>query len=324
MTAPLDWPALVEEAILRRRAEGLTKKEHAALAGVSRPTLARFDRLDMRLSLANAYEILDVVGLAARSSHGEDQERFVHRSKARWQGLIEGLPENAPARFPDGWFAIDYRIDGVEIATPKKLLTVLGSADRKYTGWPPFWMPKQAAIAPSPVEDGIECWMGSPKAERAFGDAAHSDFWRASLTGSVYLQRGYQEDCADGLSPATIFDLTLPIWRVGEVFLHAQHYCEALGLPAETGIELNVRYTGLAGRELKSWANAHRVLDDDRRARVPEAIGHVTISLGDVSNDLPVVVAAALQNLYLAFDLFAPPQSLFVEELRSLRRSPRR
>ena len=38
--APLNWDALVAEALRRRKAERLTQREHAALANVSVPTIA--------------------------------------------------------------------------------------------------------------------------------------------------------------------------------------------------------------------------------------------------------------------------------------------
>jgi transcriptional regulator with XRE-family HTH domain len=60
---PLNWRALVAEALRRRKAEKLTQREHAALASVSIPTIVAFDRGERTLSLAKAFDILRVVGL---------------------------------------------------------------------------------------------------------------------------------------------------------------------------------------------------------------------------------------------------------------------
>ncbi|WP_168220215.1 helix-turn-helix domain-containing protein [Azospirillum thermophilum] len=65
MIQPLDWPALVAETIRRRKEEGLTQAQHAALAGVGRTTLIAFDQGDTTLSLGRALAILRVVGLVA-------------------------------------------------------------------------------------------------------------------------------------------------------------------------------------------------------------------------------------------------------------------
>ncbi len=62
--APLDWCQLVDEAIRRRKAEKLTQKEHAPLASVSIPMIVAFDRGEITLSLAKAFDILRVVGLS--------------------------------------------------------------------------------------------------------------------------------------------------------------------------------------------------------------------------------------------------------------------
>ena len=51
----LNWKSLVAEAIRRRRAEKLTQRDHAALAGVSIPTIVAFDRAEETLTLAVAH-----------------------------------------------------------------------------------------------------------------------------------------------------------------------------------------------------------------------------------------------------------------------------
>ena len=51
---PLDWPALVAETIRRRKEEGMTQVQHAALAGVGRTTVVAFDQGDTSISLSRA------------------------------------------------------------------------------------------------------------------------------------------------------------------------------------------------------------------------------------------------------------------------------
>lgn len=60
----LNWDALVAEAVARRKAEGLTQADLAALAGVSKPTVVKFEKRGRGITLANAEAILDVLGLA--------------------------------------------------------------------------------------------------------------------------------------------------------------------------------------------------------------------------------------------------------------------
>ena len=63
----LNWPALVEEARRRRKAQNLTQQRLAALAEVSTPTVSRFESGARNIELASALAILDALGLVERS-----------------------------------------------------------------------------------------------------------------------------------------------------------------------------------------------------------------------------------------------------------------
>ena len=318
MTEPLDWPGLVDEALSRRRAERLTQKEHAALAGVSVPTMIAFDRKQTRLSFAKALDILRVVGLVAEPSSSNDQDAFVKAAEQRWAELVSRLPDDAVARQPHGHYAFDYEIAGASVGSARTLLEALRQADHGYTGWPPFWVPTRKAIAPYPFDRGVECWLGQPEAERALIDAAHSNFWRAALDARLYLRRGYQEDGADVLTPGTVFDLTLPVWRVGEAMLHAHHLAQAIEVQPNAQVQFRVHFAGLAGRELKSWANPYRDVIDTHRCRILEATEAVSCQAGDIDERLPNLVHALLSPVYERFDFFQLPTGLVQEELGKL------
>lgn len=59
----LDWQAIVEEAVIRRKAQRLSQEQLAVLSGVSKPTLNRFEQGQKSISLENAIKILAVLGL---------------------------------------------------------------------------------------------------------------------------------------------------------------------------------------------------------------------------------------------------------------------
>ena len=61
----LDWPSFVEEAIKRRKAQNLTQKQLAVLAGVSGPTVNRFEQRNGNITLKSAFAILKTLGLIA-------------------------------------------------------------------------------------------------------------------------------------------------------------------------------------------------------------------------------------------------------------------
>lgn len=59
----LNWPEIVNEAIARRKQQGLTQKQLAVLAGVSGPTVNSFEQGKSSITLESALKILRCLGL---------------------------------------------------------------------------------------------------------------------------------------------------------------------------------------------------------------------------------------------------------------------
>lgn len=59
----LNWASFVEEAIKRRKQQRLTQKQLAVLAGVSGPTVNRFEQQKTCITLDSAMKILACLGL---------------------------------------------------------------------------------------------------------------------------------------------------------------------------------------------------------------------------------------------------------------------
>ncbi len=59
----INWPAIVEEAKQRRKSQRLTQKRLAALAGVSTPTVSRFESGEKDIQLSSVTSILAVLGM---------------------------------------------------------------------------------------------------------------------------------------------------------------------------------------------------------------------------------------------------------------------
>ena len=59
----LNWPYFVDEVRKRRKNQGLTQEQLAILAGVSKPTLNRFEQGKTNITLANTLKILRALGL---------------------------------------------------------------------------------------------------------------------------------------------------------------------------------------------------------------------------------------------------------------------
>lgn len=322
MTAwPLNWRELIEEAVRRRKAENLSQASLAAIAGVSRATVLSFERGDTNLQLEKAFNILLAVGLLEGVGPVDSQDAFVQAARNRWLDLVADLPEEEPARLPLGHVSYDYWIDGGDPVPLKGLPSLLRSI-REHTGWPPFWVASKEGIRPYNRDGLLECWLGGGK-DRVFLDAAHSDFWRVTPDGRAFLRRGYQEDGPDNLQPGAIFDLTLTIWRAGELLLHAAALARALATPVPAGLHLRAAYVGLEGRELVSWAKplSRTAVRPGLRARSSSVTVAVDTDVAEVEKALERPVGRWLKPLYARFEGYELPDRIIEEELADLRRA---
>lgn len=303
---PLNWRALVNETLHRRKAEKLTQKEHAALAGVSIPTIVSFDRGEETLSLSKAFDILRVVGLVERPSKEGAQGAFVHEAFARWRALTAPLAENSPGRFKNGWYRFDYALEG-ELDEPPlhKFEEKLRSSVVRHTGWPLFLFLNNHELQPREVDGVIECWLKPEDAgaNRPFGDSAHCDFWRAAPQGRAFAIRGYQEDGQETFPPQTVFDTTLPTWRIGECLFHARNLAKQLSEnPDAVKVKFRATYTGLGGRVLRSWAQP--LLDDmfeGGAARSDEATLETTVTVKEIDASVAEAVHPLVSSLFERF-----------------------
>lgn len=244
-------------------------------------------------------------------------EDWIQESRARWQSLVdEKLSDEKPSRYSKGIWIVAYSIVGdFQPPTRSDFLDILKNVQGHETGWPPWWVPLSRKIAPYPYNGLIECWL----AESISGGAAHSDFWRASPQGMMFLLRGYEEDnYLDRIEPGTIFDLTLPVWRVGECLLHAQRLATVLA-DQSASIIFRVTWEGLSGRTLTAWASPRRFLYGNLQSRQDSVNSEIVVSADRISTTLPEIVGTLTQRLYEVFNFFAPPSKMIQEELSKMR-----
>jgi transcriptional regulator with XRE-family HTH domain len=321
---PLNWSELIAEAIRRRKKEKLTQKEHAALASVSIPTIVSFDRGERTLSLAKAFDILRVVGLVEEPNQEGAQEAFVQEAFARWRELTSALAKDSPGRFPEGWYRIDYALEGdLKTVELHHFEDMLRKAQRSNTGWPLFLFLTRPEVTPREVDGVIECWLKPADAgvDRPFGDAAHCDFWRAAPTGRAVVMRGYQEDVQDTFAPRTIFDITLPTWRLGEALLHADALAGQLAEDKDkVNVRLRVLYTGLSGRVLRAWASPMADLFmEGGAARSDEAMLETVVPVKEIRSNLATYLHPLVASLFERFGVTGLSVERVEAELEKMR-----
>lgn len=87
---------------------------------------------------------------------------WIDASRARWRKLTASLPANSGPRMPHGRYTVAYEILGqpktVGLAQQPEILR---ASVVRHTGWPPFWVPTRAGIAPHAMDGAVECWSGN-------------------------------------------------------------------------------------------------------------------------------------------------------------------
>lgn len=253
-------------------------------------------------------------------AEGERLGRWTEACLARWGDLVAGLPAGDPRRCPRGryWLAYQLRGDFQRLPLPEFRDTLARSTAR-HTGWSPWWVPTRPGIEPYVRDGAVECWLG--RDGDRLTDAAHADFWRVSPDGLGFLLRGYEEDSPEitnrGFQPGRAFDLTLPIWRVGEALLNAGHLAINLGGEGST-MAFRARYEGLTGRELTVIAR-DRLWFEGRLSHEDAVSLETTVPVASISPNLVEVVHPLLSPLYALFGFFELPVDLVRGELTRLR-----
>ncbi len=253
-----------------------------------------------------------------RRGEGRDLDGWANESVSRFESLIaEKLPGEQPSRFSNGIWFIAYSITG-DLRPPSltDFLQILREAKGHETGWPPWWIPRKQEIAPYVFEKTIECWLAEPGAN---GDPSHSDFWRASPLGMMFLLRGYEEDGREPKIPrGTQLEFTLPVWRIGECLLHAERLAQRLA-GEKSSVNVRVTWSGLNGRVLSNWRPERFGFHERYLCRSDSISASASLAVAEISSGLPEIVEALTRPLYEAFDFFKVPRATIEAELSYMR-----
>ncbi|HUZ32272.1 MAG TPA: ATP-binding protein [Xanthobacteraceae bacterium] len=238
-------------------------------------------------------------------------------SMVRWAQLVATAAAGGSINFPNGHFAVSYRLSGnLAHLGMAALVEALGRATVRHTGWPEFTVMRRQEIAPYIHNGAVECWMARDGADHG---PAHNDFWRASPDGNFFLIRGHQEDEARHGPPRSAFDITLPAWRVGEALLHASNMASELGDPA-ANVTMIVEWTGLAGRSIISLDHSRLLFADQHHAQQNTFRNSVAVQADQIRPSLPELVGRLIIPLYELFDFFRLPAALPAEEMTKMQR----
>jgi len=133
----------------------------------------------------------------------------------------------------------------------------------------------------------------------------------------LYSIRGYQEDTVEGNPPGQLFDVTFPVWRIGEGILFASRFAETFD--GVEGLAVRCRFTGLSGRSLVSLSGARAVFGDDT-SRSTEIDVEAQASMQRIKDNLVEVLHQLLVPLYERFNFMHLPVLLVDQELARMAR----
>jgi hypothetical protein len=289
-------------------------------------TAAEWDALLRRVVRNQREEIIDLLrhvlpGATDLIGHKSTDDQatlvaFSRRSTDRWKALNDGLPASHPSKISLGYFSFAARIVGESRNLPARTIIEANQTARKYTGWPALVTLYQEATKPRLVDGCIEAWL----AQVSDPDVGYADFWRIDPKGHFFMLRGYQEDSSDSAkgfsSPGKLFEVTLPVWRLGEFLLRISDLAD---LMFEPGFQVLVECTwsGLAGRRLSSH-NIRRYVSSGYVAAQAEVVTTGQFSQQVVRELLPDTVRALVQPVFEHFDFFSPSDSFYSEELAEM------
>lgn len=263
-------------------------------------------------------DVLDGSSGASTESTPSSAERLSEWTKAgweRWQSLAPKSAKDEPVD-PPGTYTVAYQLEGpVAPKSPAELLDVLRGI-RGYTGWRPWVVLTREEFKPYVFDGMLECSIGANTTRRVV-DPARADFWRVNDAGQALLIRGFQEDASEKTEAGKAFDLTLPIWRVGECLLHAAEFGSRMTTESHP-INFTFSWRGLAGRELVALEGRH-LLFDGLRARQDCFSRSLQIESGLIADQLPELIYEFLKPLYALFDMFELPKALVDGEVQRLR-----
>jgi len=246
-------------------------------------------------------------------------DEFCQNAQEHWLNLVAPLPVEDPAQMRFGYYSMCFEMTGVEPAANfAELQRRMDEARRvKHTGWGPFVALTRDDLAPRVVDDAIQVWLGDPQPERIERTSDHCDFWRATRSGLLYLQRGYDEDGDDRTQPGTVFGVTLPVWRVAEALLFVSRLARLFG--EDPIIFVRIHYTGLRDRVLTARGQ-NVILREGRNSADNEVIIETQASASQIEDNVVEIVHELLVPLYERFDFLELPLEFAARQIEEMRR----
>ena len=269
---------------------------------------------DFATAAPDLWSVMTTVPLARSQDLGPRLDAWWDACERRFAARLDEQ-RDARDRYHFGTMTVAYVLDPGKLRLSLDDLRDRLASVPGYTGWRPWWVPTNVC-PPSSHEGALECWMFGE--DQMLADPAHSDFWRAEGSGMFYLVRGHEEDSDTRLQPATALSTGLPLWRCGEMLLHAYEFVRSSGLE-DQHLRMRVRWTGLAGRTLTSWPNRRPFRAGNERCTTNTITSEANLTTEQIATDLAGCVDALTRPLFDAFELHRTSPEYLEQQLDELR-----
>ena len=139
----------------------------------------------------------------------------------------------------------------------------------------------------------------------------------------MFLIQGYEEDGAETFPAGSVFDSFLPIWRMGEILLHAERLASLLQKNLNSPITVHFRaiYSGLSGRVVRSWSNPLNSIYFEAgagAAKSNEAVLEAVMPARNIPARLADYIYPLVSSLYERFGITELSQDFVKKELERL------
>lgn len=176
-------------------------------------------------------------------SYKEHHQDFVLNSRSRWRQLVQGLPDDDPARLRAGYGEIAVSI--ICLNEPISMDTLGLAFANRPRGWGAFSV--EDWYYPDNRREEVERWRGDPDKFSIIRRIARHDYGRIRFDGRLYVRRGLHDEFYNH-EPGTVFDVTVPICDIGSMLLYAADLADLTG--ENHDIAVSYSFTGLSGRRL--------------------------------------------------------------------------
>ncbi len=159
------------------------------------------------------------------------------------------------------------------------LLAAARKAMVMFRGWPFIAVLDRSRVTDGTlvVGDGIETAVNRNR----MGGHTHFEFWRLRRSGLFFHKSLMDEETYEpALKRGKMLDFRATVYHVSEAVGSLWRLYEALDVPADEVIGIEIRYTGMNGRHLGSWDPRDLIFLEDLICQSPTIECRKSMSLG--------------------------------------------